>query len=95
MSDDRHIPDSQPDTFIQFQPSDEKTDAAQSTVPFIDIQAVTPNPAIPLVGLGIIHKGAMNSGGFIQPKVYTLNISEYALVKENPMPVTEMDSIVG
>ena len=71
------VPDAPSNSFIQFQPSDEYTDAAQSTVPFIDIQDVTPNPPIPLVGFGVIHKGSRESAGFIEPKVYTLNPFDY------------------
>lgn len=77
----QHIPDSQSDMYIEFQPSDEFTDAAQSTVPFIDIQSVTPNPPVPLIGLGIIHKGAIGSAGYLEPKVFTFNIAQYEMNK--------------
>lgn len=73
---DANIPDSVSDSFLEFVPSDEGTDAAQSTVPFIDIQQVIPNPPVPLVGVGIIHKGSYTSAGFVEPKVYTLNVGK-------------------
>ncbi|XKL65650.1 hypothetical protein PGB90_009070 [Kerria lacca] len=76
FSEDYNIPDSSSDSFLEFQPSDEITDAAQSTVPFIDIQAVAPQPPIPLTGVGIIHKGSYSSAGFIELKVFTYNLAE-------------------
>lgn len=81
---DLHIPDSWSDSYIEFQPSDDYTDAAQSTVPFIDIQSVTPSPPVPLIGLGMIHKGAIGSAGFIEPKVFTYNyLAQLILNKDN------------
>lgn len=73
---DANIPDSVSDSFLEFVPSDERTDAAQSTVPFIDVQEVTPNPSVPLVGVGIIHKGSFTNAGFVEPKVFTLNVGK-------------------
>lgn len=76
---DYSLPDSKPDTFLDFTFSDEYADAAQSTVPFIDIQEVGSEPAMPLVGLGLIHKQSKGSAGFVEPKVFTYNVGEQLL----------------
>uniref|UniRef100_A0A170XSV5 Uncharacterized protein n=1 Tax=Triatoma infestans TaxID=30076 RepID=A0A170XSV5_TRIIF len=68
--------DSINDQFIKFQGSDDLFDAAQTAVPFIDVQDVTPNPPVPLVGIGLYHKGRKYSGGFIAPKVFTFKYEE-------------------
>jgi hypothetical protein len=65
--------DSHTNQFLLFQPTDLEKDAAQNTVPFIDMQAVTPNPPVPLSGAGIYHKGHDGSGGFLALKAITYN----------------------
>ncbi|XP_034482379.1 uncharacterized protein LOC117787867 [Drosophila innubila] len=50
------LPLSKDNQFMEFVSSSVDKDGAQSTVPFIDIQDVVPNPAVPLSGLGIYHK---------------------------------------
>lgn len=79
---DYSVPDSKPDSFVDFNFSEEYADAAQSTVPFIDIQEVASEPAMPLVGLGLIHKQSRGSAGFIEPKVFTYNVGEQLLANE-------------
>lgn len=49
--------DSQNDQYIIFSHSDIDTDAAQTTVPFLDAQDVTPAAPVPLAGAGLYHKG--------------------------------------
>lgn len=60
--------------FMEFISSSWDKDAAQNTVPFIDIQEVVPNPAVPLSGLGIYHKGRKGYGGYFAPKLVTYNL---------------------
>lgn len=69
------MPDSKPDTFIKFTSTDMASDAAQTTVPFIDTQYVAPDPPVLLSGIGIFHKGQPHYGGFIAPKVFTYDYS--------------------
>ncbi|XP_014242049.1 uncharacterized protein LOC106662462 [Cimex lectularius] len=71
------LPDSVHDQFIEFTNSDLDLDAGQTVVPFIDMQVVTPEPPVPLVGAGIYHKGKKYSGGFIAPKVFTMDYSSH------------------
>lgn len=52
-------------------------DAAQNTVPFIDIQDVVSNPPVPLSGVGLYHKGQDQYGGFLAPKVITYDFSPH------------------
>jgi hypothetical protein len=66
-----NLPDSQTSQFVQFTHSDVKLDAAQSTVPYFDGQAVVSSPVVPLSGAGLYHKGRELSGGFVAPKLFT------------------------
>ena len=79
---DFSLPNSKSDSYLEFTYSDERADAAQSTVPFIDIQEVASEPPIPLVGLGLIHKQSGGSAGFVEPKVFTYNVGEELLANE-------------
>ncbi|XP_045448290.1 uncharacterized protein LOC123656677 [Melitaea cinxia] len=77
--------DSQHDQYIEFVNSDFEADAAQSTVPFIDIQTVEPMKGAALLsGAGIVHRGARGSGGFIAPKLFAYDYSLH--VKTQPPP---------
>lgn len=63
--------------FVNFVNTDMDKDAAQTTVPYLDAQAASSEPAVPLAGLGIYFKGGGDSGGFIAPKIFTYDYSEH------------------
>lgn len=65
------------DEFIEFTHTDFDKDAAQSTVPYLDAQSVTPNVHIPLSGAGLYYKTSWGSGGFIGPKIITYDYSKH------------------
>lgn len=69
--------DSLTNQYLEFTHTDMDADAAQTTVPFLDAQEVASDPAVPLTGLGLYHKGRTLSGGFIAPKVMTLSFTPY------------------
>lgn len=69
--------DSLTNQYLEFTHTDMDADAAQTTVPFLDAQEVVSDPAVPLTGLGLYHKGQKLSGGFIAPKVMTLSFTPY------------------
>lgn len=71
------VPDSQNDMYVEFTHTDMDRDAAQTTVPFIDIQQVESLLPVPLSGAGIYHKGRKNFGGFIAPKIITYDFSQH------------------
>ncbi|CRL01972.1 CLUMA_CG015288, isoform A [Clunio marinus] len=73
----KSVPKSSSNTFIKFTFSDIYKDAAQTTVPFLDSQDVTSSPATPLQGVGLLYKGQRGFGGFITPKIETIDISSY------------------
>uniref|UniRef100_A0A336KP84 CSON013308 protein n=1 Tax=Culicoides sonorensis TaxID=179676 RepID=A0A336KP84_CULSO len=73
----KSLPNSYPNQFIDFTNSDFDSDAAQSTVPFIDIQEVTSEPLVPLSGIGTYHKGRDLSGGFVALKIITYDFSPH------------------
>lgn len=52
-------------------------DAAQTTVPFLDAQEVSASPITPLQGVGLYFKGRSGFGGFIAPKIETLDLTSY------------------
>ncbi|CAH0585948.1 unnamed protein product [Chrysodeixis includens] len=89
-----HI-NSQHDQYIEFTHSDFDADAAQSTVPFIDIQPVVPTKALNtkgaslLSGAGIYHRGGRGSGGFLGVKILTYDYSKH--VKAEPPPTEFVD----
>nr|XP_032517092.1 uncharacterized protein LOC116769964 isoform X2 [Danaus plexippus plexippus] len=86
--------DSQHDQYIEFTHSDFDADAAQSTVPFIDIQPLEPSKGSALLsGAGIIHRGARGSGGFIATKLFTYDYSRHvkAELPPNSFEDTEAD----
>lgn len=69
------LPDSRSDQYLEFTHTDLDRDAAQTTIPFIDAQAVVSAIPVPLAGAGIYHKGQRHFGGFIAPKIITYDYS--------------------
>lgn len=70
-------PDSEHDSFLKFTHSDIDSDAAQTTVPFLDIQPVVLDPPSLLGGAGLYHKGSKMSAGFVALKVFNYDISRH------------------
>lgn len=68
-------PDMSSNKFLKFTHSSIDHDVAQTTLPFIDNQAVVPYPGVPLSGVGLYFKGKKNFGGFIAPSVFTYDVS--------------------
>ncbi|KAH8281295.1 hypothetical protein KR018_008287 [Drosophila ironensis] len=66
--------------YIDFTNTGLDKDAAQSTVPFVDIQDVVSNPPVPLSGIGIYYKGRNGYGGFIGPKIITYDFMPHVQV---------------
>ncbi|XP_050311529.1 uncharacterized protein LOC126747077 [Anthonomus grandis grandis] len=77
------------DQFVEFTHTSESADAAQTTIPFVDIQAVTNYPQVPLAGIGLYYKGQPGYGGFIAPKIITFNYNRFMTVKFNQWKVDE------
>ncbi|XP_006608511.1 uncharacterized protein LOC102676890 isoform X2 [Apis dorsata] len=74
------LPDSKTEQYLNFAPSDRKTDAAQNTIPFLDVQPVESNPPIPIAGAGIFHKGRLGSGGYVALRLITYDFSKHLQV---------------
>lgn len=74
------LPDSKTEQYLNFAPSDRKTDAAQNTIPFLDVQSVESNPPIPIAGAGIFHKGRLGSGGYVALRLITYDFSKHLQV---------------
>lgn len=68
-----------PNAFIKFTPTDYWSDVMQLTVPFIDTQRLEPYSPIALSGVGLIHKSASGSGGFIAPNLIVYDFEPYIL----------------
>ncbi|XP_011883381.1 PREDICTED: uncharacterized protein LOC105570638 isoform X2 [Vollenhovia emeryi] len=79
-------PDSAENQYLNFAPSDRRKDAGQSTIPFLDLQPITPNPPVPLAGVGIFHKGRKGSGGFVALKLTTYDFAPHLQVDLPPAP---------
>lgn len=73
----RSIPDSRNNMYIEFEATDLERDAAQTTVPFFDAQPVKSLDPVPLIGVGLYHKGQEHFGGFIAPKIIALDPIQY------------------
>lgn len=86
------LPDSKPFQYLNFAPSDQKTDVAQNTIPFIDIQPVESNPPVPIAGAGIFHKGRSGSGGFVAMRLITYDFSKHLQVDLSPSTDTVIDA---
>jgi len=74
--------DGEHDQYIQFDTTSAYKDVAQTTIPFIDAQPVTVQPATWIAGAGIYHKGRIGFGGFVGLSLetfdYTRHFVEYA-----------------
>ncbi|XP_017139529.1 uncharacterized protein LOC108153940 isoform X1 [Drosophila miranda] len=77
------IPQSRHNQYIEFTNTGLDKDAAQSTVPFMDVQDVISNPAVPLSGIGIYYKGRNGYGGFLGPKIITYDFTPHVQVPKN------------
>ncbi|XP_020290289.1 uncharacterized protein LOC109857914 isoform X2 [Pseudomyrmex gracilis] len=82
----QHVPDSGVNQYLNFAPSDRRKDAAQSTIPFIDVQPIELNPAVPIAGAGVIHKGHKGSGGFVAMKLITYDFAPHLQIDLPPAP---------
>ncbi|XP_026834185.1 uncharacterized protein LOC6543280 [Drosophila erecta] len=71
------IPYPSDNQYIEFTNTGFVEDAAQTTVPFIDIQDVVSEPAVPLSGIGIYYKGLEGYGGFLAPRITTYDFTPY------------------
>lgn len=69
--------------FVEFTNSGMDADAAQSTVPFIDIQEVVSSPPVPLAGIGLYFKGRPGYGGFVGPKIITYDFTPHVEMPKN------------
>ncbi|XP_075978224.1 uncharacterized protein LOC142977959 [Anticarsia gemmatalis] len=81
--------DSSHSQYVEFTHSDYGKDAAQTTVPFIDIQNVVSGKAYENSqnlnsGVGLYHRGRWGTGGFIGIKLFTYDYSSH--IKAEPLP---------
>lgn len=63
------------DRFVAFTHSNIYSDAAQTTIPYLDGQDVTTEPATPLSGVGLYYKTKEYYAGFIASKIITCDFS--------------------
>ncbi|KAH8376690.1 hypothetical protein KR093_000909, partial [Drosophila rubida] len=66
--------------YLEFVNTGRSQDAAQTTVPFIDIQEVVSAQPLPLAGIGIYHKGSSGYGGFVAPKIINYDFTPHIRV---------------
>ncbi|XP_034949535.1 uncharacterized protein [Chelonus insularis] len=71
-----NLPDFKKSQWVKFQPTDDNLDAGQTVVPFLDAQPVYTDPGFPLRGIGLFYKGAPGYGGYIAPKILTLDLNK-------------------
>lgn len=71
------LPQTKHNQYLEFVNSGMDKDAAQTTVPFIDIQDVISDPPVPLAGIGMYYKSSPGYGGFVAPKIITYDLSQH------------------
>jgi len=76
------VPDSNTETYVEFQASSLERDVSQTTVPFLDAQIVAPQPPVWITGVGLYHKGQPGYGGFVAFRLQTLNVTDYMVVPQ-------------
>jgi len=74
------IPYPSDNQYIEFTNTGFDQDAAQTTVPYIDIQEVVSEPMVPLSGIGVYYKSRDGYGGFLAPKIITYDFTPYVQV---------------
>ncbi|KAH8312100.1 hypothetical protein KR044_009410 [Drosophila immigrans] len=72
----RSQPLSKNEQYLEFVNTGMEKDAAQTTIPFIDIQDVVSNPPVPLAGIGIYYKSSPGYGGFVAPKIISFDFAD-------------------
>lgn len=70
---------SKPNQSIRFQTTSWEKDLGQTVVPYFDTlpALVTTTRSVALDGVGIFHRGTPGYGGFIAPKIFTIDHSKY------------------
>jgi len=74
-SSDSSIPYPSDNQYIEFTNTGFDQDAAQTTVPYIDIQEVVSEPMVPLSGIGVYYKSRDGYGGFLAPQIITYDFT--------------------
>jgi len=74
------IPYPSDNQYIEFTSTGLDQDAAQTTVPYIDIQEVVSEPMVPLSGIGVYYKSRDGYGGFLAPQIITYDFTPYVQV---------------
>lgn len=64
-------------TFLKFTHSGIWRDMAQTTIPFMDSQDVATDIPLPLQGVGLYWKSQKGYGGFISPKLSTIDYTSF------------------
>ncbi|XP_062127118.1 uncharacterized protein LOC133839535 [Drosophila sulfurigaster albostrigata] len=67
--------------YLEFVNTGINQDAAQTTIPFIDIQDVVSKDPVPLAGIGIYYKAVPGYGGFIAPKIIQYDFTPHTPVQ--------------
>ncbi|XP_017785572.1 PREDICTED: uncharacterized protein LOC108568796 [Nicrophorus vespilloides] len=90
LSKQKSEPRSTPGQYLEFTHTSMSEDAAQTTVPFFDAQPVS-SMVSPIDGVGIMYKTTGNYGGFIAPKLMTLDYYKYLdqLSEDKIVPLPE------
>ncbi|XP_041782556.1 uncharacterized protein LOC121599056 isoform X2 [Anopheles merus] len=73
----KSVPMSTQNQYLRFGPTGGRADAAQTTIPFLDAQPVSPVRPTPLAGAGLMYKGVPKYGGFVAPKIMTYNFGAH------------------
>lgn len=72
---DLYMPETVPNAYVKFGPSDLDFDVGQTTVPLIETYALESRNPVALGGIGLTYKSNNESAGFIALKTFTYDFS--------------------
>lgn len=75
--------DARPNSAVKFQPTNFNTDFGQTTIPYFDARPAISVDGVALGGVGLTHRGTPGYGGYIAPKVFSINHAEYIEIDVN------------
>ncbi|CAD6207366.1 GSCOCG00010200001-RA-CDS [Cotesia congregata] len=69
--------DARPNSAVEFQPTNFDTDFGQTTIPYFDARPAIIVDGVALGGIALTHRGIPGYGGYVAPKVFSINHAEY------------------
>ncbi|XP_074099656.1 uncharacterized protein LOC141527859 [Cotesia typhae] len=85
--------DARPNSAVKFQPTNFNTDFGQTTIPYFDARPAIIVDGVALGGVGLTHRGTPGYGGYIAPKVFSVNHAEYIEIDIKNIPAAASEIV--